>query len=67
MPYNSPEDINERVYNILCPEARLEFMQGYNNAYEYGNPEQVCFQRAWGAVKRAGFKKNPMGVWTKEE
>lgn len=66
MPYNSVGDINYKVRNVLPPEAQVIFMEGYNHAWEKGETEQVCFMRAWSAVKRAGFVKGPDGIWKKE-
>jgi cation transport regulator ChaB len=63
MPYRTVEDINDRVRSVLPREAQVIFMQGYNSAWEKGESEQVCFMRAWMAVKRAGFRKGPDGIW----
>lgn len=65
MPYDSLSDLPERVKKVLPKRALIIFFNAFNKAwYELLLPEERCFRYAWGAVKNAGFRKNPKtGKW----
>ena len=65
MPYETPQDVTEKVKRVLPDKALLIFTNAFNKAYwEKTLPEDRCFMYAWGAVKNAGYRKNTItGMW----
>jgi len=67
MPYESLEDIPENLKVILPNKAQIIFYEAFNRAwYKLLLPEEKCFMYSWGAIKNAGYVKNPKtGKWHK--
>jgi len=66
MPYSSVGDLPPSLYAHLSPEARRLFVRVFNAAFlKCRGNESMAFAVAWQALKRAGFKKNGRGVWTR--
>ncbi len=74
MPYNSLDDLPERVKNNLPKHAQEIFKEAFNNAWdEYKNPkkrrgkatrEETSFKVAWAAVENE-YHKDSSGKWRK--
>ena len=81
MPYQSIQDLPERVTDHLPEHAQEIYVAAFNSAYEqYDQPEErrpdedgerpdreeVAHKVAWAAVKKAGYEKNEeTGMWEK--
>ena len=76
MPYDSIDNLPERVRNNLPKHAQEIFKEAFNHAWdEYKNPkerrdessrEQTSFKVAWAAVKNE-YHKNNSGKWVKDQ
>ena len=72
MPFNSKQDLPERVRNVLPTHAQDIYKDAFNNAFQqYKDPddrqgessrEEVAHKVAWGAVKR-NYHKESDGKW----
>jgi len=64
MPYEFVEDLPKPVKKLPL-RARVIWMDAFNRAYYAMDlPEDRCFAYAWGAVRRAGYRKDiKTGEW----
>lgn len=62
MPYASPEELPDSVYNHLPPRARRIYVGAFNGALSHYGNEVTAYAVAWGAVKRK-YRKNARGKW----
>ena len=72
MPYNSIDELPERVKDHLPTHAQHIFREAFNHAYDlYGaqgrNPEVTAFRVAWAAVKKKYHKDDKTGNWEEDE
>lgn len=65
MPYAQVMDLPENIIKVLPMEAMRIFMAAFNSAYEEENDDSAAMRAAWAAVRQAGFKKGPDGMWSK--
>lgn len=49
--------------HIVEEDGRRLFLEGFNAAWSRGYDEASCFRQAWGALKRAGWRRGPDGLW----
>ena len=73
MPYGSINELPENVRNVLPKHAQEIYKEAFNSALDqYDRPEErrgdegreeVAHKVAWGAVKRAGYKKGSDDNW----
>ena len=64
MPYTSPADLPPSVRDHIADDhGRRLFMHVFNSVWERGGGEEVAFRQAWAALKRAGWRKGPDGLW----
>ncbi len=66
MPYDSIDDLPERVKDNLPHHAKEIFMEAFNSAEEEYDDEDSHFAVAWSAVKNE-YEKNDNGEWVKKE
>jgi cation transport regulator ChaB len=65
MPYATASSLPTEVKRLPL-EARKVWQTVFNAAFDtYKGDESKAFPVAWAAVKRAGWKKNPGGLWIK--
>jgi len=65
MPYKTTAELPENVTNVLPSHAQRIFMKAFNASEgKYG--EDRARKIAWSAVKKAGYKKDKDGKWTRE-
>jgi cation transport regulator len=75
MPYNSINDLPERVKQNLPSHAQEIYLKAFNNAWEeYSSPnkrrgpesrEEAAHKVAWSAVKKK-YHKDKDGNWTEK-
>jgi cation transport regulator ChaB len=65
MPYSSNKELPKSVISSLPESAQSIFRSVFNSSSKKNN-EETSFKIAWGAVKKAGYKKNDSGKWVKE-
>lgn len=54
------------IIKMLSKTAQKIWITAFNSAYkEYDKDEETCNKVAWSAVKKAGYKKNKNGKWSK--
>lgn len=64
MPWASTADLPPAVRDhIVEEEGRRLFLEVFNAAWARGRDEASCFRQAWGALKRAGWRRCPDGLW----
>lgn len=64
MPWASTADLPPAVRDHIAEEAgRRLFLEVFASAWRRGCAEDSCFRQAWGALKRAGWRRGPDGVW----
>ena len=77
MPYDSLEDLPERVKHVLPKHALHIYFNAFNHAWnEYSDPrkrddphssqEEVAHRVAWAAVKHI-YEKDEDGIWVLKE
>ena len=75
MPYQSTNELPDRVKNVLSSHAQDIYKEAFNNAYdEYkdqenrrddASREELAHRVAWSAVKKAGYEKGDDDKWHK--
>jgi len=66
MPYSETEELPDRVRNNLPYRAQTIFMGAFNQAWFNYNSDEVCFRKAWYAVKQIYKKSEKTGKWIKK-
>lgn len=67
MPFSTTRELPESVKNVLPQAAQRIWMHAFNAALEEHGSESRAARIAWGAVKNAGFEKDPdTGKWHKK-
>ena len=67
MPYGTNADLPSAIRDTLPAEAQSTWRGIFNTAYEEYNDDGKAAATAWAGLKRAGWKKDTQGVWTKVE
>jgi cation transport regulator len=77
MPYDSLNDLPDRVRDNLPEHAQEIYKEAYNSAWDqYNDPEdrrgdagreETAHRVAWSAVKEKYEKDESSGKWTKKE
>lgn len=77
MPYNSLQDLPERVRDNLPEHGQEIYMKAFNSAWEQyddpderregGSREETAHRVAWSAVKKVYEKDDASGKWTRIE
>lgn len=65
MPYQQNADIPKAVRDALPAEAQTIWRKAFNSIEEQTGDESRAAAGAWGAVQRAGWRKNENGKWVK--
>ncbi len=64
MPWASTDDLPPAVRDHIAEEeGRRLFLAVFEAAWARGCDEASCFRQAWGALKRAGWRRGPDGMW----
>ena len=63
MPYTEVTELPENLREILPVGAQRVFIEAFDSAWDKWWEEDRCFAYAWGAVKRAGYRKGDDGKW----
>lgn len=64
MPWATIADLPPAISDHIVEEdGRRLFLEVFNAAWSQGCDEASCFRQAWGALKRAGWRRGPDGLW----
>lgn len=65
MPYETIDDLPDRVKDHLPKHAQEIFLKAFNNAFKEYPTEAQAFKVAWSAVKHE-YEKGSDGQWQKK-
>jgi len=67
MPYSSNKELPDSVKGVIPGEkGKSIFRNAFNSGFaQTDGDEERTFRIAWGALRNAGYRKNPEGKWEK--
>lgn len=66
MPYARNAELPKEIRDALPKVAQTIFRNVVNHALGSGGSEESAFRQAWGALKRAGWRRGETGQWVKK-